>query len=153
MNMNGAVMTLARYEARQIIKRELYGQGIKLSHVEASEITRKANQYVEDHPEIIAFATERYLDLVKRGVLRPHICVMETSSFVIDFALGFWPRFLSPPPLRALPDRQLKYGAYQFISAVQTSAEECRGQQSLQPPAARMEAPQSPESPPELVPV
>ena len=100
MNMNGAVMTLARYEARQIIKRELYGQGIKLSHVEASEITRKANQYVEDHPEIIAFATERYLDLVKRGVLRPHICVMETSSFVIDFALGFWPRFLSPNCLK-----------------------------------------------------
>ena len=54
ISMNGAVMTLARYEARQIIKRELYGQGIKLSHVEASEITRKANQYVEDHPEIIA---------------------------------------------------------------------------------------------------
>jgi hypothetical protein len=71
MNMNGAVMTLARYEARQIIKRELYGQGIKLASVEASEITRKANQYVEDHPEIIAFATERYWDLVKRGVLRP----------------------------------------------------------------------------------
>lgn len=103
MNMNGAVMTLARYEARQIIKRELYGQGIKLSHVEASEITRKANQYVEDHPEIIAFATERYLDLVKRGVLRPHICVMETSSFVIDFALGFWPRFLSPLPHERCP--------------------------------------------------
>ena len=57
-----------------------------------------------------------------------------------------------PPLLRALPDRQLKYGAYQFISAVQTSAEECRGQQSLQPPAARTEAPPSPESPPELVP-
>ena len=29
-----------------------------------------------------------------------------TSSFVIDFALGFGPRFLSPPPSRALPDRQ-----------------------------------------------
>ena len=68
-HMNGAIMTLA--SARQAVKRELYAQGIKLSHVEASEITRKANQYVEDHPEIIAFATERYQDLVKRGVLRP----------------------------------------------------------------------------------
>jgi hypothetical protein len=54
--MNGAVMTLARYHARQVIKRELYAQGIKLAHIEASEITRKANQYVEDHPEIVAFA-------------------------------------------------------------------------------------------------
>ena len=69
--MNGAVMTLARYQARQIIKRELYAQGIKLAHVESCEITRKANQYVEDHPEIIAFATERYRDFVKRGLLRP----------------------------------------------------------------------------------
>jgi hypothetical protein len=67
VSMHGAVMTLARYHARQTIKRQLYDQGIKLACVEASEITRKANQYVEDHPEIIAFATERYQDLVKRG--------------------------------------------------------------------------------------
>jgi hypothetical protein len=39
-----------------VIKRELYAQGIKLAHIEASELTRKANQYVEDHPEIVAFA-------------------------------------------------------------------------------------------------
>ena len=69
--MNGAVMTLARWYARQAIKRQLYGQGIKLSQVEACEITRAANQYIEDHPEIIALATERYHDFVKRGVLRP----------------------------------------------------------------------------------
>jgi hypothetical protein len=69
--MNGAVMTLARYHARQAIKRELLGQGLKLSHVEASEITRKANQYIENHPEIIAFAAERYRSLVASGRLRP----------------------------------------------------------------------------------
>jgi hypothetical protein len=68
--MNGAVMTLARYHARQAIKRELLAQGLKLSHVEACEITRAANQYIVDHPEIIAFATERYQDFVKRGLLR-----------------------------------------------------------------------------------
>ena len=45
--MNGAVMTLARYHARQTIKRQLYAQGIKLA---------------DDHPEIIAFATEQYWD-------------------------------------------------------------------------------------------
>jgi hypothetical protein len=41
--MNGSVMTLARYYARQAIKRELYGQGIKLASVEASEITRSSS--------------------------------------------------------------------------------------------------------------
>jgi hypothetical protein len=69
--MNGQVMTLARWYARQAVKRELYGQGIKLQQIEASEITRAANQYILDHPEVMALATERYQDLVKRGVLRP----------------------------------------------------------------------------------
>jgi hypothetical protein len=67
----GQVMTLARYHAREVIKRELQAQGIKLASVEASEITRSANQYVEDHPEIIAFASERYRSLVASGRLRP----------------------------------------------------------------------------------
>ena len=31
---DGAVMTLARYHARETIKRELKAQGIKLAHVE-----------------------------------------------------------------------------------------------------------------------
>jgi hypothetical protein len=48
---------------------------------------------------------------------------------------------------RYLATRRLAWA----LSAVQTSAEACPGQQSLQPPAARMEAPQSLESPPELV--
>ena len=69
--MNGSVMTLARYYARQAIKRELYGQGIKLASVEAIEITRSANQYIEDHPEVIAFATEQYRSLIASGQLRP----------------------------------------------------------------------------------
>ena len=69
--MNGAVMTLARWYARQAVKRELYGQGIKLQQVEACEITRKANDYVDDHPEVIALAAQRYQDLVKRGILKP----------------------------------------------------------------------------------
>jgi hypothetical protein len=69
--MNGAVMTIARYHARQTIKRELLAQGLKLSHIEASEITRKANQYIDDHPEIITLATESYRSLVASGQLRP----------------------------------------------------------------------------------
>jgi hypothetical protein len=64
-------MTLARWYARQAVKRELYAQGIKLAHIESCEITRTANRYIDDHPEIIALATERYRDFVKRGLLRP----------------------------------------------------------------------------------
>jgi hypothetical protein len=66
-HMTGAEMTLARYYARQAIKRELYGQGIKLAHVEACEITRAANQYIDEHPEIIVFATEQYRSFVESG--------------------------------------------------------------------------------------
>jgi hypothetical protein len=69
--MTGAEMTIARYYAREAIKRELQAQGFKLAHYEACEITRKANQYIDDHPELIAFASERYRSLVASGRLRP----------------------------------------------------------------------------------
>ena len=69
--MNGAVMAFAMYEARKAVKRELYNKGIKLHQVEACEISRRANQHIDDHPEIIAFAAERYQHLVERGHLKP----------------------------------------------------------------------------------
>ena len=69
--MNGAIMTLARWHARQAVKRELYAQGIKLAHIEACEITIAANRYIDDHPEIVAFATQQYWSLVKSGQLKP----------------------------------------------------------------------------------
>jgi hypothetical protein len=68
--MDGAVMTLARWQARQIIKRELRGQGIQLSLVEPCDITIAANQYIADHPEIVAFATEQYRSFVESGYLK-----------------------------------------------------------------------------------
>jgi hypothetical protein len=77
---DGAVMTLARYHARETIKRELKAQGVKLVHVESCEITRAANQYIEEHPEIIAFATERYQDFVKRGILKPERKLRKASQ-------------------------------------------------------------------------
>jgi hypothetical protein len=49
--MTGAETTLARFYARQAIKRELLGQGLKLSHVEPSEITAAANVYLSQHRE------------------------------------------------------------------------------------------------------
>ena len=69
--MNGAVMTLARWQARKAVKAELLAQGLKLSHIEASDITRKANQYIDDHPEIIALASESYRSLIASGRLKP----------------------------------------------------------------------------------
>jgi hypothetical protein len=69
--MNGAVMTLARWHARQAVKQELYAKGIKVAHVESAEITRAANQYVEDHPEIIVKAWDSYRRLIATGRLRP----------------------------------------------------------------------------------
>jgi hypothetical protein len=68
--MNGAEWTLARWHARQAVKRELLGQGLKLSHVEASEISRAANVYLDNHPELIVKATEQYRYLVESGRLK-----------------------------------------------------------------------------------
>jgi hypothetical protein len=79
-HMNGAIMTLARYSARQAVKRELYAQGIKLAHVEACEITIAANKYIDDHPEIITFATQQYHDFVKRGILKPERKLRKASQ-------------------------------------------------------------------------
>jgi hypothetical protein len=69
--VTGSEMTLARYYAKQAVKAQWQGQGIKLHHVEASELMRAANGYLNEHPELITFATERYQDFVKRGILRP----------------------------------------------------------------------------------
>src|ERR1017187_5729515 len=43
----GAVMTEARRLAKALVKDELKRAGIKISHVEASEITKAANLYLE----------------------------------------------------------------------------------------------------------
>ena len=69
--MYGAVMTLARWHARKEIKRQLYAKGIKFAHVESCEITIAANKYIDENPEVIALATARYWDFVKRGILKP----------------------------------------------------------------------------------
>jgi len=67
LQTGGAVRTLARWHARQAVKKELYAQGIKLRHVEACEISRAANRYIDDHPEIIAKAWESYRRLIATG--------------------------------------------------------------------------------------
>jgi hypothetical protein len=46
--MNGAVMPLSRWYAREAIKKELYAQGIKVAHVEASDALLSANLCADD---------------------------------------------------------------------------------------------------------
>jgi hypothetical protein len=57
LTMNGAVMTIARYFAREAVKREMYAKGIKLREVEACEISRAAIVHLDNHPELITLAT------------------------------------------------------------------------------------------------
>jgi hypothetical protein len=51
--VSGAVMTEARRLARNLIKDEMKRQKIKVSHVEASEITKAANALLQTQPELI----------------------------------------------------------------------------------------------------
>lgn len=54
--ITGAVMTEARRLARNLIKDEMKRQGIKISHVEASEITKAANALLAEDPALIETA-------------------------------------------------------------------------------------------------
>lgn len=55
---SGAVMTEARRLARNLVKDEMKRQGIKVSHVEASEITKAANALLEADDSIIKQAEQ-----------------------------------------------------------------------------------------------
>jgi hypothetical protein len=65
------VMTLARYYAKQAVKAQYQARGIRWVYVEASELMREANDYLDNHPKLIAFATERYKSFVESGRLKP----------------------------------------------------------------------------------
>jgi len=58
MNTAGAVITLAQQAARKAVKRQFQAQGLKVSHMQARVITAAANDYLRDHPELIAEAKE-----------------------------------------------------------------------------------------------
>ena len=55
---NSVITNFARLNARNIIKEDLRAQGIKLSHVDAREITELAHRYLAAHPELMAEASE-----------------------------------------------------------------------------------------------
>jgi len=54
----GAIMTEARRLARQAVKDAIKADGGKISHYEASEITKAANALIEEYPEYLEQATK-----------------------------------------------------------------------------------------------
>jgi hypothetical protein len=71
-HIGGATNERSCHDVSEVLRKaNLYGQGIKLVSIEACEISRRANQYIDDHPEIIALASARYRSLVASGRLRP----------------------------------------------------------------------------------
>lgn len=55
---SGAVMTEARRLARNLVKDEIKRSGGKISHYEASEITKAANALIDADPELLKMAEE-----------------------------------------------------------------------------------------------
>jgi hypothetical protein len=54
----GAIWTLARYRARQIVKQRLADRGIKLQSVTPREVVEAADAMIEEHPELLIEAVE-----------------------------------------------------------------------------------------------
>jgi hypothetical protein len=67
--MNGSEFALARYYALQAVKQQWKDRGKRLP--EFGELRREANDYLDNHPELIEFATERYRYFVESGYLKP----------------------------------------------------------------------------------
>jgi hypothetical protein len=55
--VSGVVMTEARRLAREVVKNEIRAAGMKVSHVEVSEITKAANELIAADPSFIETAT------------------------------------------------------------------------------------------------
>jgi hypothetical protein len=54
--VSGVVMTEARRLAKEVVKNEIRAAGMKISHVEASEITKAANEIIASDPSYIETA-------------------------------------------------------------------------------------------------
>lgn len=51
--VSGVIMTEARRLAKEVVKNEIRAAGMKISHVEASEITKAANALLDQDPSLI----------------------------------------------------------------------------------------------------
>jgi hypothetical protein len=54
-----AVHILARLAARRAVTEQLRGEGVRVSLVKPSEISTRAQAYLQEHPELYRVALER----------------------------------------------------------------------------------------------
>jgi hypothetical protein len=66
--LRAATKTLARYEAIKAVKRELQAKGLKPSHFAHREIAAAAEDYLSQHPQLIAEARETVIRWQAEGV-------------------------------------------------------------------------------------
>ena len=71
-----AVKVLARQAARNEVKRQLAGQGVRVSHVRHAEILARASEYLEQHPELYREALDRAASL---GMIEPELPVSQSD--------------------------------------------------------------------------
>jgi hypothetical protein len=70
--VNGAIMTLARYYAKQAVKAQYQRQGIRWQHTPGSVLHDPTMAYLDRHcEELVALATTSYRSFVESGLLRP----------------------------------------------------------------------------------
>jgi hypothetical protein len=69
--MSAAVMTLARQRAIKAVTQRIRDQGHKPQYMARSEIVAAANEYLPDHPELIAEAKETVLRWHAEGMFGP----------------------------------------------------------------------------------
>jgi hypothetical protein len=67
-SVGGAVMTEARRLAKALVKDAMKAAGIKISHVDASEITKAANALIEQDPSIVEQAKANLEERAKQPV-------------------------------------------------------------------------------------
>jgi hypothetical protein len=69
-----AVKVLARAAARNAVKAQLQGAGVRLSTYPHAQIMQRANAYLEQHPELWKQALER---AEREGMIEPAPTMME----------------------------------------------------------------------------
>jgi hypothetical protein len=69
--MSAAVMTLARQRAIKAVKRQIRDRGQKSQYMAQGEIVAAANEYLPNHPELIAEAKEIVLRWHVEGMFGP----------------------------------------------------------------------------------
>jgi hypothetical protein len=69
-----AIKLLARLAARNAVKAQLRGQGVRVSHVPHAQIIAQATEYLAAHPELYEQALQRAQHL---GMIEPDPMMME----------------------------------------------------------------------------